>query len=513
LKSLFKKFVICLGVTCLLNFQAKTFAVALLGPIQPWMQITNGAIAWDDIGGPMEIGSEYRWNVPVVTYGFDQSFLDFFGTNGVAAVESAIKILNDLPPASSLALTNYPLVSGQMNYTALSLSLLDLKSTTLSLLLEQLGLAQPTHSTFILKQRTPLFAQYAYADGFSPYDLLFSFYWDTWAIPDFISQLNYDPASLTVSPYVNNVLYSAFIFNWSRLDYGLQVFQIDPYANSYTAVADHTLVAGRFYPGLTYDDVGGLAYLLSTNNLNYETLLPGIFASGANPNSFVNGAWRPGIDKISFVAQPVNSVSGNYLPLTNQFTDTYFTNASSHQQQLVRVVSQPDFLFSAGDVVPNSIGLPFYWRTGTTNWLNNFAANGNTNGTGPGVIQSHVQIIFNKLGRLFEAYADEQPYDYTQSWASFDNSTNLPVIYPASQTGTNQLTVRMWLMMGTHPKNFTRSFEWKPNSAVGDQFTLQTSTNLKAWINLFTVPNDGSVCTYFNYFPPGMNRFYRLVPQ
>lgn len=510
---MFTKIAIYLGIICLLVFREKTFAFALLGPIQPWMQLTNNAIAWDDIGGATEIGSEYRWNVPVVTYGFDQSFLVFFGTNGVAAVESAIKILNDLPPASSLALTNFPTETGQLNFFAQSQSLLDLKSTTLSLLLEQLGLAQPTHSTFILKQRTPLFAQYAYADGFSPYDLLYLFYWDTWAIPDFISQLNYDPASLTVSPYVNNVLYSAYIFNWSKPDYGLQVFQLDPLANSYTAVADHALVAGRFYPGLTYDDVGGLAYLLSTNNINFETLLPGIVASGANPNAFINSAWRPGVNKITFVPQPVASTLGNFLPFTNQFTDTYLTNASFHQQQLVRVVSQPDFLFRAGDVVPDSIGLPFFRRTGTTNWLNNSVANGNTNGVGPGVIQSQVQIMFNKLGRLLEAFGDEQPYDYSQHWASFDNSTNPPVIYPVSQTGTNQLTVRMWLMMGAHPKLFTHSFDWKPTSATGNQFTFQTSTNLKTWVNLFTVPNDGSVYTYFDVNPPSLNRYYRLVPQ
>ncbi|HTV76552.1 MAG TPA: hypothetical protein VMD57_06080, partial [Candidatus Baltobacteraceae bacterium] len=54
-------------------------AFALLGPVQPWMQSTNGVIQPGDIGGPMCISNEYRWNVPVLTYGFDQSFLNFFG--------------------------------------------------------------------------------------------------------------------------------------------------------------------------------------------------------------------------------------------------------------------------------------------------------------------------------------------------------------------------------------------------------------------------------------------------
>ena len=58
---------------------------------------------------------------------------------------------------------------------------------------------------------------------------------------------------------------------------------------------------------------------------------------GVNTNSFVNGAWRAGVDKITFVLQPVDSLSGVFLPMTNQFTDTYITNGNVMQQQLERV--------------------------------------------------------------------------------------------------------------------------------------------------------------------------------
>ena len=129
------KFVICFGVVFLIASTDESDAFALLGPVQPWMQTTNGVIQPGDIGGPMCISNEYRWNVPVVTYGFDQSFLDYFGTNGVAAVESAIQILNDLPPASQIVLTNYPFNSQSENFAAAAQSLYDLKSETLSLLL------------------------------------------------------------------------------------------------------------------------------------------------------------------------------------------------------------------------------------------------------------------------------------------------------------------------------------------------------------------------------------------
>ena len=33
------------------------------------------------------LGEEYRLNSPIITYAFDESFLSFFGTEGVKAVE------------------------------------------------------------------------------------------------------------------------------------------------------------------------------------------------------------------------------------------------------------------------------------------------------------------------------------------------------------------------------------------------------------------------------------------
>ena len=38
---------------------------------------------------PKNIGEEYRRNTPVMYYTFDANFLDYFGSNGVAAVDSA----------------------------------------------------------------------------------------------------------------------------------------------------------------------------------------------------------------------------------------------------------------------------------------------------------------------------------------------------------------------------------------------------------------------------------------
>jgi len=50
-----------------------------------------------DIGAPMNLGEEYRWNIRTVTYGFDESFLNYFGQKGVDAVNQAFAIFNGLP--------------------------------------------------------------------------------------------------------------------------------------------------------------------------------------------------------------------------------------------------------------------------------------------------------------------------------------------------------------------------------------------------------------------------------
>jgi hypothetical protein len=491
MKLCLQKFTIYLSAVFLIASTLESSAFALLGPVQSWMQTTNGVIQMGDIGGPMCISNEYRWNVPVVTYGFDKSFPDFFGSNGMAAVESAIQILNDLPPASQIVLTNYPFNSQSINFEAQVQNLYDLKSQTLSLLLEHLGLAQPTRYIYVLRQ------------------------WN----PNYVVQRNFDPQTLDASTYVNDSLYSYYIeteFNYLTLQNQNNIYPIpeDP-LNVNLAVADFNFSSnlGKFYTGLTYDDVGGLAYLLSTNNVNYEMLLSDVVCAGTNSNSFVNGAWRPGVDKITFILQPVDSQSGAFLPMTNYFTDSYITNGILKQQQMARIISQPDFLFCAGDVTSGVPTVALFTRTGTTNWLNNSAANGNTNGAGPGVIQPQVQIVFNKLGLQFESQgsiSDEQVIEQSLFWGSFDGSTNAPVVYPVPQTGTNQMTVRMWLWF---VGNFQESFDWKPSSLSGAQFAMQTSTNLTNWTTLFTVTNNSSVCTYFNANPASASRFYRLIPQ
>lgn len=497
-------------------------AFSLLGPYADWMQVGNGFRLPGDIGGPMNLGEEYRWNVPVVTYAFDQSFLDYFGSNGVAAVESAIQVFNDLPPASEMVLTNFPLEAAWYNYPALSAHLHDLKTATLALLVEQLGLGEPQRSIFVLRQWHPVFINFAV-----------EFNWPPWAIPDYITERNFDPETIATSHSVNGHLFTGQVaqgygydlaFGYEDAYYALttDVFEylIDPLQNYLSAVGDwrrrvaSPYLSGLYFTGeLTQDDVGGLRYLLRSNNVNLEMLLPGTRGIGTNANFYVDLALRPGVEKITFVRQLYDSLLGQAVPLTNQFTDSYFTNGILTHQQLERVVTQPDILFSAADTSGSDPFPPPFTRTGTSNWWNSSTIVGGTN-LGPGIIRPPIKIIFARrspLVQTFDYSSQVKVYDYR--WASFDGSTNAPIIYPDNFVvgNSNQLTVHLWLHKAYDFAAETH-FTWQLPSPIGTQVALQASTNLADWATVVTFTNqDGEVI--WNHGRLQSSRFFRVVPQ
>src|ERR1044071_4855620 len=104
-----------LALSAMLAVGPWAMGFSLLGPggaegiaAKQWQLPNSG---WDigynigglDIGAPVAPDEAYRLNIPVITYGYDERFLAFFGTNGVKAVDSAIQILNDLPGVSSMS--------------------------------------------------------------------------------------------------------------------------------------------------------------------------------------------------------------------------------------------------------------------------------------------------------------------------------------------------------------------------------------------------------------------------
>ena len=89
------------------------------------------------------------------------------------------------------------------------------------------------------------------------------------------SPLNSPAAQTQYSSYVNDVLYTYNIFEncAGTPTAGTTPIPTDPYAQTYAPVASMPttfLDNGYFYTGLTRDDVAGLRYLLTTNNINTE---------------------------------------------------------------------------------------------------------------------------------------------------------------------------------------------------------------------------------------------------
>jgi hypothetical protein len=228
----------------------------------------GGPVYLGDIGGPKAFNQGYRRNVPVIYYACDVNFWTFFKDRGVAEVDKAFAIMNSLTNADQMDLSQYPLESQHGNPTATATYLTDLKSVTLHLLVEQMGLAQPERYTWTLHNRNappgcPLTTWYLVVqrniDATSP--------------PNQLNQLVY-------SAYVNDVLYTYQIIEFCAppdpLAYTLN-FSVDPLADQYNAVAANNgdffggLQVGGFYTGLTRDDVAGLKYLLTTNNIQTES--------------------------------------------------------------------------------------------------------------------------------------------------------------------------------------------------------------------------------------------------
>jgi len=257
---------------------------------------------------------------------------------------------------------------------------------------------------------------------------------------------------------------------------------------------------------LTRDDVGGLCYLLSTNNVKFETLLPDVQSVGTS--SFVNGAWRPGVDKITFQRMDFVSTNQQVFPtITNQYVDTYITNGAVQQQTLQRVISQPDILFTA-----KYIGLDNVSRSGTTNWVNNGAPTND----GPGVIQPPVVINLNHLGPNLYNNSPVYPSSSMSTngyamWGTYDGTTNPPVVYPSNPANLNSTEFHIVFFISFSQPVFSLwSLQGQPNAL----FSLQTSSNLTDWVNISTITNAGGCFSYYDEVSTNTpQRFFRTVPQ
>jgi hypothetical protein len=495
-----------LGAMLGMTFLAQGFS--LLGPLPTdpnaaptglaaWQVVALGYDQPGDIGGPMNLGEEYRWNSPTITYAFDQSFLIYFGQRGVDAIEEAIQIFNDLPRVSDMSaeLTEFPTETTKVNFTAQALGVRDLKSTALTLMLEVMGLAEPERWTWTLRGRNV-----AGNPPVTNYSVIIR---------------NFDPVTFAPTNRVNDAFYSYEIVDPIPPPNYAEAFEIP----LFTPQFDFSSVAGAFglgpgelFTGLTRDDAGGWRYLFRFQNYNVETLPPttslvpgfvpgqpgpgqpgtpgtpgtpgvprvgpwspyigtsntftnvvgnifapwtpitGLVIPGTQPpftippgitnigttnltNLVINAGLRPGLEKIEFVRVNFDSLLGQaFFPKTNFYTDQVISNYTIVPQFVQRVIPFPDLLFSAADL-GTVFGIPVQVARGTT-FVNNDTINGNTEAAGPGTITRPIDISFSNI----------LPYYFNSSSDFFLSGDPL-----------------------TGPNPFNRSFVWGSFDASSDE--------------------------------------------
>lgn len=436
-------------------------AFSLLGQFKTWQVTPLSYQLPGDIGGP-QLGNEgYRWNVPTIYYAFDSSFITYFGKPGMTAVNSALKIFNELPAFSAITNDEFSLyirgepiptdTKGPQNFSFSEAGLIDLKSYAMQAVLEESGLASPSRYVWTLRGRNTETIGGVVITNYS------------------VVKLNYDPITFQPSSYVNGQLLDYEVFEpimIRGITYAeaieIPVSLPAPYISS--AVADYALGPGEYFFGLSHDDVAGLRYLYKRNNFAVETLVANISGNvlGTSPwgvyfgtnvittnavtttnlTNFVITGLRPGLNKLRFQQVRYDSLlSQLFVPVTNNYTDTVVTNSRAVRQSLSRGLVQPDLLFLAEDngLLDNLVPVPLT-RTDTALWQNNDAFNGNDGITGdalggPGVIVPQIQIRFSDQ---FPYWLNNTPDFVTGGidspasavWGSFDENTETPVIYP-----------------------------------------------------------------------------------
>ncbi len=286
-----------LWISCLALGLQSASAFSLLGPVA----IGNDAyqvtlIGYNPMGGfgppffadplavgPKNQGEGYRRNTAVMYYTFDPSYGNYFGSNGEFAVQQAFDIFNNLTNVDSYSagLSEFPLNSLSENFQANALGLLDMKSATMSMLMEQLGLADAVRYTWALHDRyTPPGATCTPPGPGNGLEYT-------------VVQRNLDIITsplnqIQYSAFVNGELYSYFLDEncgapgGSPPNVDALEIPVDPLNNNppvASGFGEDAILTGFFYTGLTRDDVAGLRWLYSTNN--FDTPSPGYRESPA----------------------------------------------------------------------------------------------------------------------------------------------------------------------------------------------------------------------------------------
>ena len=370
-----------LWVIVLVSAVPALWAYSLLGPVGNGPGVSNPAedsfqvteIGYNPLGiaaappfftdlnaiGPKNLGEGYRLNTPVLYYTFDPSF-GYFGSDGEAAVDKAFAIINSLTNVDNYStnLTEFPLNSQEVNFLAATLGMQDVKSTTLTLILEQMGLADSIRYIWALQDRYNPPGSMCVAPGPAQgyqYVVIQRNY-DITATPLFFNA----PDVGQYSPFVNGELYSYTIFDncdnpgasppaADALEIAVDTLHDSPPVAS--GLGEDGLIVGGFYTGLTRDDVAGLRYLMSSNNVfapspgYLETSAGGSTVTGGGGTSTTNSLTTsslstlgtdpttlltlyPGIVIDSVTTNIMNGTTNYFYTFGNAVTNSFSTNTT-----------------------------------------------------------------------------------------------------------------------------------------------------------------------------------------
>ena len=312
------------------------FGVFLVGTTGAWaFTLSNGT----NSAQVNNLGEEYRLNSPIITYAFDESFLTFFGNEGVKAVEEAVGVFNGLPPVSQIS-TNYPPKSAKewnlwnfpsrpdrYHSRAATLKLLDLKSATLAHLWKFMGLGSPEDNAFQLQNGDVVLR-------------------------------NYDPITHEPSKYVNGSLLSwALVGGANAVSFAVDIRKPVHTLSARSHAFDAFYNFGEFFVAPTRDDIGGLRYLYNSNNFNVETLPANTFQMVTNQPDVTNPAVYS-IDLRWFSKESVTNTTANFRSFvrTNAWWGSVYTN-----------LTVPELF-----IIETNISWELGWATNVTPYLTNF---------------------------------------------------------------------------------------------------------------------------------------------
>ncbi len=323
----------------MLNFSKRTVLAAGL-----LLAGASGAHAFTLANGTNRVvvnnlGEEYRWNSPVITYTYDESFLNYFGSNGVVAIEKAMGMLNAIPPASTIAtnyppssasennLWNYPVRPDRFHPRAYNDRILDIKSYALAELFGFMGLGNPEDSAFQLEFGS-------------------------------VTLRNWDPISYGPSKYVNGTLLSWVVLGATNA----QPFPRDVTKPiiTLTGTIDHRaprLAEDKYLVAPTRDDIGGYRYLYRKDNFNMEALPPSTYQVVTNEPNLTNPAIFS-IDLRWFCKESRTNTPASFRQFvaTNQWWGSVVTN-----------LNIPPLL-----ILKTNVAWEMGWTTNVTPYLTNF---------------------------------------------------------------------------------------------------------------------------------------------